>query len=327
MVHMKKISEKQFRELLDRYLNNTATPEERAIVDLFFESYEQEASGEETANNPRLEAEALQGIHDRIQANKKKGKGGAVRLWLSLAAVISLFFAVAYFLTDISFVDTQEIACEVIELETVVGQRSVARLPDGSTVHLNGESKVSYCGDFGKTIREVKLTGEAYFEVVKSNQPFIVRTQRMRTEVLGTAFNVRNRGGENAQVTLAEGSVNVISAGSSSILKPNQQAVIELNSGSISIREVNILAYTSWKDNTLFFERASLKEAVAILESWYAVRIDILNPALAHCTITAKYQDEPLGNVLGSLQFLLALDITRLNDKHFTINGNGCKRK
>jgi transmembrane sensor len=321
-----RISEKRFRELLDRYLANTATPEEKAILDRFFESYQSGLSETEDENNPHLEEEALREIHARIRSKHQKRKNRVIRLWLSLAAALALF-VLAFFLTDIRFADTAKPACAADEVNTILGQRSVTVLPDGSTVHLNSDSKISYCKDFGKNIREVNVSGEAYFEVLKNGKPFIVRTQGMRTEVLGTSFNVKNRGGEKAEVTLVEGSVNVVSAGTSLLLKPHQQAVIELNSGAISVHEINILPYTSWKDNTLFFERTSLKDAVAILESWYAVRIDILNPALAQCAITAKYQDEPLGNVLGSLQFLLALDIIRLNDGHYTINGKGCKRK
>jgi transmembrane sensor len=320
------ISQKRFRELLDRYLTNTATPEEKAILERFFKSYQSGLLETENESNPHLEKELLRGIHARIHSKHKKRKKRVIRLWLSLAAALALF-VLAFFLTDIRFADTQKPTCGVIEVNTTVGQRSVGRLPDGSTVYLNSDSKISYCEGFAENIREVSVSGEAYFEVVKNGKPFVVRSPGMRTEVLGTSFNVKNRGGDNAEVTLVEGSVNVVSAGATSLLKPNQQAVIELTSGAISIHEINILPYTSWKDNTLFFERTSLKEAVAILESWYVVRIDILNPALAQCTITAKYQDQPLGNVLGSLQFLLALDIIRLNDGHYTINGKGCKRK
>ena len=321
-----RISEKEFRELLDRYLNNTATPEERAIVDRFFESYQPGLLEGDNENASSQQDEILRDVHARIRSNTRKRKNRLVMLWLPLAAVFSLF-VLAYFLTDFRRADTRKTACAAIEIKTIAGQRSVARLPDGTTVHLNGDSRISYCGKFGENIREVKLWGEAYFDVVNNAKRFVVQTDGMRTEVMGTSFNVKSRGGERAEVTLVEGKVNVISAAHASLLSPNQLAVIDLKSGAIATMEVNVLAYTSWKDNTLFFEQTSLKEAVAILESWYAVRIDMLNPALAQCTITAKYQDEPLGNVLGSLQFLLTLDIIRLNETHYTINGTGCKRK
>ena len=221
------ISEKEFRGLLDRYLSNTATPEERAIVDRFFKSYQSGLSKDVNERDPQLEQELLRETHARIRSKGQRRKNRVVRLWLSLAAALS-FFVLAYFITNIRLADTRETACAVIEVKTTVGQRSVTRLPDGSIVHLNDDSNISYCGDFKEDVRRVKVRGEAYFQVVKGEKPFVVETERMQTEVLGTSFNVKNRDGETAEVTLVEGSVNVISPGGSFVLRPNQHASIEL---------------------------------------------------------------------------------------------------
>jgi ferric-dicitrate binding protein FerR (iron transport regulator) len=137
---------------------------------------------------------------------------------------------------------------------------------------------------------------------------------------------VKSRAGKNVEVTLVEGKVNVVSSsGESSLLRPNQQAVIAVNSAEVSTKDVNVLRFTSWKDNILFFEHTTLAQAIAEIESWYAVSIEIRNPALLKCVITAKYQDEPLGNVLSSFQFLLNLNIRKVDATHYTLDGQGCK--
>lgn len=321
-----KISDQQFRRLLARYLDNTASPHERELLDRFFNSYSDEIPDRELLNNAKLQEKILQGIHARVATQRRPAMGGMHRIWIALAAVVSLFVLAYFWATETKPAGTVPIAYGVVEKVSPRGQRTVIRLPDGTTVHLNSESKISYPENFGLKIREVEVSGEAYFEVVKNEKPFVVHAGKVRTEVLGTSFNIKNRTGKRIEVTLAEGKLNVTtSSGNSSLLRPLQQAVIKTNTGELLTRHVDVRLFTSWKDNVLLFEKTSLKDAISVLESWYAVEIDIVNPTLEQCSITGKYKDEPLGNVLSSFQFLLKLDIRRLNETHYAIRGTGCK--
>lgn len=321
-----KISDRQFRRLLERYLNNTASPHEREVLDSFFNSYLDEIPDREVLGDRILREKILQGIHARVAVPRRSPIRRLPALWMAAAAVISLFVLAYFWTLEKEPSANVQAAYAVVEKVTLSGQRTVFHLPDGSTVHLNSESKISYSENFGAKVREVEVSGEAYFNVVKNGKPFVVHTGKARTEVLGTAFNIKNRTGKRIEVTLAEGKLNVITgSGKSSLLSPREQAVIKTNTGELLTRDVDIQVFTSWKDNVLFFEKTSLKDAISVLESWYAVEIDILNPALKECSITGKYKDEPLGNVLSSFQFLLKLDIRRLNEAHYTISGTGCK--
>jgi ferric-dicitrate binding protein FerR (iron transport regulator) len=320
-----KISEQQFRELLDRYLNNTASQEEREMLDRFFQSYQSGLSDPGLLqSNPRLQEEILREIHSRMGVKGKATK--MIRLWVPLAAAVSLLVLAYFFLDPALFSSARQLSeGSLIEEKTLAGEKLSTRLSDGTKVHLNGDSKISYPKNFDDESREVTISGEVYFEVVKNSRPFVVYANHIRTEVLGTSFNVKSRIGSTIEITLVEGGVNVVMpSGKSAILKPNQQAVADVQSGYISTKEVDVMKFISWKDNILFFEQTTLKEAIATLESWYGVRIDI-NPALAECVITAKYQNEPLGNVLSSFQFLLNLQIAHQGEGHYSINGKGCK--
>lgn len=319
-----RISEDQFRELLNRYLNGTASPAERELLDNFFDSYK---SGEKNSDLPppdrSLRDKILKNIHSR--GRRKKGKR-LISLWLPIAAAISVF-AIAYFFLDrapdnrVAIVQQSALMTD----RSGPGQRLVRHLPDGTTVHLNSGTTISYPKSFG-AVREVTLTGEAFFEVVHDGKPFVVHAGNADTHVLGTSFNVKCEQGEDTRITLVEGKVNVIaSTGESLTLEPNEQALIDAQSSALSKRSVNVLRYVSWKDNVLFFEQTSLGEAVTEIEKWYGVDIDIANPVVRRCVITAKYDDEPLGNVLGSLQFLLNLKIKRLDNGHYVISGKGCR--
>lgn len=321
-----KISEKRLRELLDRYLSNEAAPGEKEMLDRFFNSYRHDLSDSDLfPKEPCLEEEILHAIHTRVGANIHDSNNKVRKLWLPLAAAISLFVLTYFFIGRETLSPGEQLTNHLVEEQTNAGQKLLTTLPDGTRVHLNGDSKISYPKTFESNFREVSLTGEGYFEVVKDTKPFVVHTHKIKTEVLGTSFNVKNMTGENVEITLVEGKVNVVSPGGESPLKPHQQAVVVVRSGEIHTKEVDIERYISWKDNILFFHETGLKEAVSILESWYAVKIDVANSALEKCVITAKYQDEPLGNVLSSFQFLLNLKITRISESHYSISGKGCK--
>jgi transmembrane sensor len=322
-----RISKDQFKELLDRYLNGTATPAEREMLDAFFDSYDQPSSDDAAilSGDPELRDEILRRVHARTGQGKRIARNSFSRMLI--AAVVTLFVVAYYFIggqKESIAPDLRSVSLN--EHTTATGEKGSVTLSDGTKVYLNSNSKISYPPTFGETSRDVSLEGEAFFQVVRDGKPFVVHTRGLKTQVLGTSFNVKSRIGKDLEVTLVEGKVNVVSpSGKSSQLNPNQQAVVALNSSEITTKDVNVLRFTSWKDNILFFEHTSLAEAIADIESWYAVTIKIEDPALLRCVITAKYQDEPLGNVLSSFQFLLNLNIRKFDETHYSINGKGCK--
>jgi ferric-dicitrate binding protein FerR (iron transport regulator) len=322
-----RLSEQEFKDLIDRYLNNTATEEERALLDRFFHSYQtQVPDAHELETNHQLQKEILQKINLRITTADGYTKPVIARYWLAIAASLT-FFVVAYFILDgnVWSLQQRESTATMVEERTSAGEKLSTKLPDGSKVQLNGDSRITYPRNFGEE-RSVVLEGEAWFEVVKNSKPFVVRTNEIQTHVLGTAFNVKNTPGRSVSITLVEGKVNVISSdGKSAELKPSQQAVIAFTTSAIEVHDVNTERFVSWKDNIIYFEQTTLKEAAETLECWYAVKITIQNPALENCVITGKYQNESLENVLSSLQFLLNLTIARPDAKNVTLDGKGCK--
>lgn len=324
-----KISEQQFRELLDRYISGTATPSERELLDRFFESYS-EARGDtdRLRSDASLREELLQRILSRVGHTRRR-TGRFISLWIPLAAAISVFVLVYISVDRFNgspvrpHTDPSSNA-PLVKVETKAG-RLVKILPDGTAVHLNSNTAISYPRKFG-SVRLVNLRGEAFFEVVADGKPFVVTSGNVQTKVLGTSFNVRTHEGGDVAVTLVEGKVNVVAGRTDSVrLRPGWRAVVSASTNSVTSREVNVLRFTGWKDDILFFEQTALEEAVVDLERWYGVKIEIVSPSVRRCIITAKYHNEPLGNVLSSLQFLLGLDIKRVHDDYYEISGKGCR--
>jgi transmembrane sensor len=156
-------------------------------------------------------------------------------------------------------------------------------------------------------------------------KPFIVKTADAKTQVLGTTFNVKARTNRDVEITLVEGSVEVSAGERKAMLKPGEQAQVNLQSHVVTTRAVSTEQFVGWKDNILFFEETSLADAVTVLESWYDVDIVISSESLKGCEITARYQNESLENVLKSIQFLLGANVTKTKNSLITISGNRCK--
>lgn len=151
-------------------------------------------------------------------------------------------------------------------------------LPDGSKVALNASSRLRYPVRFEPGMREVELSGEAYFEVTKQvvngkRVPFIVETGTQKLEVLGTEFNIRNYG-ENIETTLVEGAVRVSYPSEESyILKPNQQSVYQKKEKSVRIASVDPFYITAWKDGSFAFNNAGIKDVMDEIARWYDVEM------------------------------------------------------
>ena len=164
------------------------------------------------------------------------------------------------------------------KVETPHGGEYALLLSDGTKVHLNAMTSLRFPVTFGKGPREVELEGEAFFEVSKTGQPFIVNMHGMQVEVLGTTFNISAYPDEAYQTTLVNGSVKVnTESGESCILKPSQQASVTPGSSAIQVRTVDAEFYTSWVKGKIHFKDQRLEDIMKILARWYDVEVKYAN--------------------------------------------------
>lgn len=166
-------------------------------------------------------------------------------------------------------------------IETPKGGQYKIVLPDSSRVWLNAASTLKYPTNFDPKNRTVELKGEAYFEISPDKQrPFLVKSDRQLTQVLGTQFNISAYSEEEAvKTTLVEGAVSVVPASSKenkssnlpTILKPGEQSTV-LN-GKMSVAKVDLIPYISWKKGVFYFDETSLVDAMRQLSRWYDVEV------------------------------------------------------
>ena len=157
-------------------------------------------------------------------------------------------------------------------IETPIGTEYTIILADGSKVWLNAGSVLTFPESFASNSREVKLSGEAYFEVSHdSKRPFYVRSNEQTIRVFGTHFNVSSYPNENNKTTLIAGSVQVSQFGKSKMLKPGQAAFT--TGGNLIVAEANIEEAMAWKNGFFYFESTPIKDALAAIKRWYNVDI------------------------------------------------------
>ncbi len=148
-------------------------------------------------------------------------------------------------------------------------------LPDGSKVHLNAETSLTYPTRFSDNQRSVEMTGEALFEVKSLGEPvpFVVKTAAQEITVLGTVFNV-DAYDKQVKTSLAEGSVNVTAGTQTVQLRPGQQARSHDNGTSLRVQAVDLDEVLAWHNDLFFFDDEEITSIMDRVARWYNVDIE-----------------------------------------------------
>lgn len=209
---------------------------------------------------------------------------------------------------------TEEKPVKSNELVIPRGGENTVILADGTTVHLNAGSKLTYPVRFAGKRRVVALEGEAYFDVVKDEtRPFIVQTHLGEVTVLGTAFNINAYTDASVYTTLVHGKVQFSSSSIGTIiLSPGEQAVVSAN-GSEK-RMVDLDEYVGWVDGRYVFNNRPLGEIMQTFERWYDIQVYYETPHLRDITYSGSLKRYGTIN-----SFLDALELT--GDLTYKISG------
>ncbi len=254
-------------------------------------------------------------ITQRIHEKQSKKSRIVPLTFYKIAASIALLVVLSFWVYNLISPKPVTIAIEEVYKSNPKGQKSVITLPDGSTVKLNAESRLTYPNRFVNN-RELYLEGEAFFEVKEMpEKPFIVHSGKIKTTVLGTSFNFRNYPEENnIRVVLVTGKLLVSQKEKSpdikneTILKPNEQILYNKVTSIINKDELDVQEIVGWKDNVIHFNQANLDYIERKLERWYGVDIDIQNESKKKIRLSTTFTNQSLENVLISLGFTLGFD-------------------
>jgi ferric-dicitrate binding protein FerR (iron transport regulator) len=189
------------------------------------------------------------------------------------------------------------------------GKQQRLMLSDGTLVYLNSGSKLVYPANFGDGKREVFLSGEGYFEVQKDeHHPFIVQTNSIDIQVLGTKFNVSSYDDEKvAHAILVEGSVKVLKDKNIFItdeyyLHPNEGFFFSHETKDATVKNVDTDHFTSWKNGIFQFNELTFNEVIQKVKKYYNRNIEIENNSYSNTLITGKlYLNNDIRLVIESL--------------------------
>jgi len=172
------------------------------------------------------------------------------------------------------------------------GKTTEVRMSDGTQIWVNSGSRLIYPVSFSGDKREIFLEGEIYLEVARNEKvPFIVKTNQMEVEVLGTAFNVSAYTNDDIQsVVLANGSVSVKNKKDDQpmIIKPNQRYTLATSTNTINLDTVDVFYHICWRYNLIMSESECLSVILKKLERHYNVRIDYNVDEINHIQVKGK---------------------------------------
>jgi transmembrane sensor len=332
-------NKRSFRKLVRRYLAGKSDFDESKAVEGYYDLFSEEPD----ATN-RMDGHMLGELDERLRSgiwgNIKREQ--TIRFyqhsWARVAAILITVLGVVGFFYKwqraVKFSDNQSAA---ISIKPSKSNRYIS-LPDGSKVLLREGSHMSYNKDFNKTTREVTLIGEAYFDVVHIEEseegnekrvpkPFIIHTGKVKTTVLGTAFEIRAwPSNKNVTVTVSRGKVKVEHEGQLiAILTKDKQVSYNLETSVSGERKVKAAELLTWAQSDMTFDEMSFDTLAAHLGRRYNVKIIFKNPELARCFFTGRFTGtESLEEVLN---ILTATSNTRyiVNDqKQIVIDGDAC---
>lgn len=313
------------KDLLLKYLNNQCSDTELAEV---LRWVKEESLNESSRNmlfdfwdSVQLEEmaaddESFMRIFDKVQTritedDARERKGAAISSmvplvlqWVTRAAAVLLLPVLGlliYTLADRSGVASEYAGIETDSLEVIspLGARTVVELSDGTEVQLNYGSKLKYPHFFSGNTREVRLSGEGYFNVSHNpKKPFIVRAGSLHVKAVGTSFNVMAYPGQGTvATTLVTGKVILeqekADGGVSRVgeMTPGLHVNYNLQTGTLTGEQGSVAKYTSWTEGKLIFEDTPIQELTARLSRRFNVDF-VINKEIQDYKYTVTFTDE-----------------------------------
>ncbi|WP_426295147.1 FecR family protein [Dyadobacter endophyticus] len=329
----------KFRSIVAKYLKGGADEEETDMIEKYYELF---------AGKPdhlsEVSAEELAGVHERMKGNiAKRINSQPARsrplwsgiFWRMAAAVVILIGLgwIFFVLREQQHPGVKLSIARMVTHRSVKGQTKFVVLPDGSRVVLHGDTRIEYGRDFNNKTREVSLTGEAYFDVVHLNAsgrkpvPFVIKTGKISTTVLGTAFSIKSLPSENeVVVTVTRGKVRVDDGGKhTSLLTANEQMTYNTHTTIADEKVVKSEELTAWVQADMVFQEMPFGELAEMLAKRYGVRISFQNTQLQNCLITGRFSGTETLEEVFKVLTLTSNTKYALEGGELVLSGEGCR--
>ena len=281
-----KVSDARLSQIFGEALGDEPSKEETLAA---WEAFEKKHISSEEEHLQKAEDELSEKkIEDEIggESSSRKISKARILTWItaSVAVAASLFLFIFRSSQEISQPTefSMELFSEVTSpkqveqtlsngycvVSTPAATTTLVTLSDGTRVMLNANSTLEYPASFDDAeVREVRLKGEAHFEVTKNpHRPFVVRAGEMQTQVLGTVFDVKAYRKDAPKVTLMQGKVKVSNADTEVEMRPGQTATLQAD--KIVVSKASSSA-SDWLEGDFDMDQVTLAEAMSDIGAWY----------------------------------------------------------
>lgn len=229
--------------------------------------------------------------------------------WMAAAVLLPLLLLAGWYLLK---------PPAIHRVESGYGQQVRVKLPDASVVILNSHSVLTY-RNWKDGKREVWLEGEALFEVSHTEMPaaqhFTVHAGKIKVEVLGTVFNVKQRRALT-EVYLQQGKVRVSSPenGQILLLQPNEKATYRQQEQLLAKNTADAKAALAWRERKMLLKQTTVRDIIHTLQDTYGFTILLQDTSIANRTLEGTLSLNNVNNVLFELSAILNVKIEKNND-------------
>lgn len=299
------------QELLDRYLDGTATTAEQKQVEGWYDHID---LSEEHDTEAWAEASKELFLRKHARTVDRQPHLLAVK-WAAAAAILIIIAGAGLFFSG-TFAPQRHKALMAYHVETGAGGLKQITLPDSTVVWLNTNSRLDWSSDFGSAKRRVVLSGEASFDVHHDTEhPFVVHTRDADIQVLGTYFNVATETGSAAatQVALLRGKVALQLNEADSmqlVLRPGELASCSAGKKMLRKRRTDVRPYFSWTSGGFHAEDMALYAVIEKLCTRYGYTLSWDNRKGGHKHISVTFPRQEFKSMLGALCYVNHLKFT-----------------
>ncbi|MBC9930282.1 FecR family protein [Chitinophaga qingshengii] len=302
-----------FREIVDKYLQGTATASEKKIVEAWLQARPEDNEPLQHPNKQAIHAALWQSFTQRTDWSS-----GTSLLkfhsWMGYAAAAAVLLCCSIWSYNASL---KQPSPAVQTITALMGAAKTIQLPDSSIAHLFPGTTLTIPDNFNTQERAIILSGRAFFEV-KSNpgKPFYVQSGKLYTRVLGTSFEVTAPDSLHTTVTVSTGKVNVQYDGRPlADLLPGKRLRHNVQQNNFVIDEVNAPLLCEWWKHGMVFNQAPFEEVVQSISDWYNVPITVSATKWQQERVTIRIKDRSLTEALSLLSATIGFQYKKENNR------------
>jgi ferric-dicitrate binding protein FerR (iron transport regulator) len=311
-----------------------AKPENRHLFEKAKAAWKFTAEAEDTyipdTENGWNQFRAKSGLAVHVQKEAApEAKTIQFRPWTLLMRVAAILVVIVGLVYVVNQTKTDQSGTKQMLSFNAADEKKQVYLPDSSLVVLNKNSNLSYEADFNEKERVVYLTGEAFFDVRKTNgKTFTIFSSNAVTQVLGTSFTVRSYVDEGrTEVQVLTGKVAFSTKEDREenkvLLTPGFKAEVKSDEQIVKT-QIDDLNFLAWKDNRLTFSNTRMDKVIRTLEKYFGVPIEVTDERMLACRFTGTFEQPTLQEIVDVLVVSVDLTYTR-NYEQYIFSGRGCK--